>query len=172
MLVRRTALERAGGVGSIRGRLIDDCALAERIKRNGPIWLGLAEKVRSLRAHDGLRGIWRMVARTAFTQLNQSALALIGTVVGMALLYLTPPAVTLAGAAIGETAAALSGLAAWLLMAVAYRPTSRLYGQPGWLALLLPLAALLFTLMTVDSARRHWRKRGGSWKGRSYKFPI
>ncbi len=172
MLVRRTALERAGGVGSIRGRLIDDCALAERIKRSGPIWLGLAEKVHSLRAHDRLQGIWKMVARTAFAQLNQSTLALIGTVIGMALLYLTPPAVTLAGAAIGETAAALSGLAAWLLMAVAYRPTSRLYGQPGWLVLLLPLAALLFTLMTVDSARRHWRKRGGSWKGRSYKFPF
>ena len=57
-------------------------------------------------------------------------------------------------------------------MAIAYRPTLRLYGQSGWLALLLPLAALLFTLMTVDSARRHWCKQGGSWKGRSYKFSI
>ena len=172
MLVRRTALERAGGVGSIRDRLIDDCALAARIKRSGPIWLGLAEKVHSLRSYDRLRGTWKMVARTAFTQLNQSILALIGTVIGMSLLYLAPPAVALAGAAGGETAALLSGLAAWLLMAVAYRPTLRLYGQSGWLALLLPLAALLFTLMTVDSARRHWCKQGGSWKGRSYKFSI
>ncbi len=172
MLVRRTALVQAGGVGSIRDRLIDDCALAERIKRNGPIWLGLAEKVHSLRAYDRLQGVWKMVARTAFTQLNQSTLALVGTVIAMALIYLAPPAVTLAGAAIGEAVATLSGLAAWFLMAIAYRPTLRLYGQSGWLALLLPVAALLFTLMTVDSGRRHWRKQGGSWKGRNYKFPA
>ena len=31
-----------------------------------------------------------------------------------------------------------------------------------------PYAALLYTLMTVDSARRHWRGAGAAWKGRTY----
>jgi hypothetical protein len=53
-------------------------------------------------------------------------------------------------------------------MAFAYRPTLRHYGQPVAMALLLPLAALLLTLMTADSTRRHWRGRGNAWKGRIY----
>ena len=32
MLVRRTALDRIGGLNAIRGRLIDDCSLAGAIK--------------------------------------------------------------------------------------------------------------------------------------------
>ncbi len=36
MLVRRAALERAGGIAAIKGALIDDVALARAIKRGGP----------------------------------------------------------------------------------------------------------------------------------------
>ncbi len=168
MLVRRAALRRAGGVEAIRDRLIDDCALGTRIKRAGPIWLGLTGSVRSLRVHPRLEDTWTMVARTAFEQLGHSAAALVVTVFGMVVLYLVPPAATFAGPAAGDAVAGLAGLTAWSLMAVAYRPTLRLYGQPAWRGLLLPLAALLFTLMTVDSARRHWKGHGGAWKGRSY----
>ncbi len=168
MLVRRAALRRAGGVEAIRDRLIDDSAHGARIKRKGPIWLGLTASVRSLRPHPRLADIWNMVARTAFEQLGHSAAALGGTVFGMAVLYLVPPAAALAGVAAGDAVAGMAGLAAWSLMAVAYRPTLRLYGQPAWWVLLLPLAAVLFTLMTADSARRHWKGHGGAWKGRRY----
>jgi hopene-associated glycosyltransferase HpnB len=41
MLVRPTALRAIGGLGSIRGALIDDCALGAALKTQGPIWLGL-----------------------------------------------------------------------------------------------------------------------------------
>ncbi|WP_156518524.1 hypothetical protein [Phormidesmis priestleyi] len=27
---------------------------------------------------------------------------------------------------------------------------------------------VLYTLMTIDSARRHWQRKGGAWKGRVY----
>ena len=168
MLVSRTALARAGGLEAIRGRLIDDCALARRIKRGGAVWLGLSEGVLSLRAYERLGEIWRMVRRTAFTQLGHSGLALAGTVLGMTVLYLVPPAAVLAGAVIGEVAAGLAGVSAWLLMCIAYRPTLAFYGLPAWRAPLLPAAALFFTLMTVDSACRHWAGRGGAWKGRTY----
>ncbi len=168
MLVSRVALARSGGLEAIRGRLIDDCALARRIKRGGAVWLGLSERVLSLRAYGRLGEIWEMVRRTAFTQLGHSGLALAGTVLGMAGLYLVPPAAVLAGVAIGEAASALAGVSAWLLMCIAYRPTLALYGLPAWRAPLLPAAALFFTLMTVDSACRHWAGQGGAWKGRTY----
>ena len=45
MLVRRDALEAAGGVAAIRASLIDDCALGRAMKRQGPIWLGLTDSV-------------------------------------------------------------------------------------------------------------------------------
>lgn len=160
MLVRRTALERIGGLESIKGRLIDDCSLAARVKEGGAIWLGLAERTRSLRTYESLGKIWRMVARTAFIQLDHSVLALIGTVLAMAVIYLAPPVALFGGHP--------AGVAPWLLMALAYRPTLALYGRPAWEGLLLPLAALLYTLMTLDSARRHWMGKGGGWKGRTY----
>ena len=168
MLVGRTALERSGGIEAIRGRLIDDCALAEIVKKKGPIWLGLTERTRSLRAYENLDDIWNMVARTAFAQLGYSYALLGGTVAVMAVLYLAPPLAALSGLAEGNSGKLAAGLAGWLLMGKAYGPTLALYRQPAWRACLLPLAAGLFTLMTVDSAWRHAQGRGGVWKGRGY----
>lgn len=168
MLVRRTALDKIGGVESIRGALIDDCTLAVRIKENGPIWLGLADETRSLRAYDGLGDIWRMVARTAFVQLDHSALKLAGTVLGMVLIYLAGPLAVGLGALWNDPTALGWGFGAWVLMGVAYTPTLTLYRRSVFEAALLPVAGLLYTLMTLDSARRHWQGRGGAWKGRSY----
>jgi hopene-associated glycosyltransferase HpnB len=167
MLVRRAALDRIGGVAAIKGELIDDCALAKALKKNGPIWLGLAEDSLSLRPYDGLGGLWRMVARTAFTQLRHSSLLLLGTLVGMGVLYVVPPLATVLGLATGS-AAALPGLAAWFLMARCYGPTIALYRRPPPAAVLLPVAAFFYVLMTFDSARAHWLGRGGAWKGRTY----
>ncbi|MAO55242.1 MAG: glycosyl transferase family 2 [Rhodospirillaceae bacterium] len=171
MLVRRKALEDAGGIEAIRGRLIDDCALAALLKARGSIWLGLTRETVSLRRYDDLAEIWRMVARTAYEQLGHSILALLGTLVGMALLYLVPPVAAIWGAIAGEWDLAAAGAAGWGLMVLAYFPTLRLYGRPAWAGLALPLAGLLYTLMTADSARRHWLGRGGGWKGRTYAGP-
>ena len=91
MLVRRDALRAAGGIEAISNALIDDCALGRKLKSVGPIWLGLTDRVRSLRAYPHLGDIRRMVSRSAYDQLHYSPLLLIGTVVGMALVYLVPP---------------------------------------------------------------------------------
>ena len=180
LLLRRDALAAAGGLDAVGGALIDDCALARAIKHSGStsgspggamgprgaIWLGLTTATRSVRPYAGLAGIWRMVARSAFTQLRHSALLLVAAVFGMVVVYLGPPVALIGGAAVGGWPGALLGAAAWLLMAAAYGPTLRLYGQSAVGALLLPVAAVLYTLMMVDSAVRHWRGHGGAWKGR------
>jgi hopene-associated glycosyltransferase HpnB len=169
VLVRRTALERAGGVAAIRGALIDDCWLAQAVKGSGGrIWLGLADTVTSLRPNGGLPGIWAMVARTAYTQLRYSPLLLLGALLGMAFVYLAAPLGVFCWVAGGPADAGLAGLAAWGLMSVAFAPTLRLYRRPVWIAPLLPVAGALYSLMTLSSAWRHWRGRGGQWKGRTY----
>lgn len=165
VLVRRSALEAAGGIAAIRDRVIDDVALAALFKARGArIWLGLSDRVASLRAYRSLGDLWRMVARTAFVQLDYSPLLLAGTVLGMILLYVVPPAAFVAG----DLATTIAGGGAWLVMSFTFGPTVRLYRLPPFWGLLLPVAALLFTLMTVDSARRHWAGRGAAWKGRAY----
>ena len=168
MLVRRTALERIGGLAAIKGEIIDDCALARAIKPGGPIWLGLSTDARSLRPYGGLGGVWRMVARSAFNQLRYSATLLAGCVLGMLCLYVVPPLAVLAGLFGNHALLALLGAAAWAAMAVCYKPTLDLYGRPVLEALLLPVAAIFYVLMTVDSARAYWAGRGGAWKGRTY----
>ena len=167
-LIRFSALQRIEGLQAIRKALIDDCALGAAVKANGPIWLGLSTTIHSLRPYPNLQSIWNMIARSAYTQLNYSPWLLIGTVLGMLLVYLVAPLGVVLGLAWGDPALALTGMAGWLLMALAYWPTLKLYGGNPLLALALPLIALLYTLMTLDSARRHWAGQGGAWKGRVY----
>jgi hopene-associated glycosyltransferase HpnB len=161
MLVRRTALERIGGLARIKGALIDDCALAREVKRRGPIWLGLSQRTRSLRLYPAAGDIWRMIARTAYTQLAYSPALLAATVLGMGVTYLAPPLLVFAGG----TATWLA-LGAWLLMSLALLPMLRLYGRSPLWAPLLPAIALFYLGATLDSARRHYQGIGGEWKGR------
>jgi hypothetical protein len=162
--VRRAALERAGGLDAVRGAVIDDVALARVVKRaGGRIWLGLASFADSVRPYPRLADLWQMVARSAFSQLRYSAWLLIGTVLGLGLVFVVPVA-SLAG---GDLAAALGG-AAWLFMAATFVPILRYYRQPVLFAFTLPFTAVLYLAMTIDSARRHWAGRGAAWKGRTY----
>jgi hopene-associated glycosyltransferase HpnB len=168
MLVRRTVLERAGGMESIHDAIIDDCALAGSIAAaGGRLWLGLDSETRSTRPYGGFRGIWNMVARSAYTQLRYSPWLLAGCLLGMALVYIVPPVALFGGWWFGPLAA-LFGLLAYLLMGIAYGPTLKLYGCPRIVAALLPLAGLFYTAMTIGSAWRHWKGVGGGWKGRVY----
>ncbi|MCF3129169.1 glycosyltransferase [Streptomyces olivochromogenes] len=172
VLVRADTAVRARIPDAIRHAVIDDVALARAVKGGGGhIWLGLAERVDSVRPYPRLHDLWRMVSRSAYAQLRHNPLLLLGTVAGLALVYLVPPAAVLAGAATGSTAAAVAGAAAWLVMTATYVPMLRYYRQPPWLAPLLPFTAFLYLLMTVDSAVQHYRGRGAAWKGRTYARP-
>jgi len=174
VLVRREALEAIGGLASIRAALIDDCALAARIKHGPPqrrIELVLGDETAhatSLRDNRAFGSIRDMIARTAFVQLDHSALKLAGTLLGMGLVYLVGPLSLLAWPWHGSATAAGFGAATWALMALAFAPTLRLYDQPVWHGLALPLAGALYSWFTLVSAVRHWQGTGGQWKGRTY----
>jgi hopene-associated glycosyltransferase HpnB len=163
MLVRRDVLREAGGLAAIRGALIDDCSLAKLLKARGPIWIGLTERVHSIRAYPTLADIRRMVSRTAYAQLDYSPLLLAGTIAGLALVYLAPVALAIFAGGIPQ----FLGLFVWLLMALAFRPTLRLYGLSAFRGLLLPAIAAVYMAFTLDSAYQHARGRGGMWKGRA-----
>ncbi|MBN9619244.1 MAG: glycosyl transferase family 2, partial [Actinobacteria bacterium] len=139
-------------------------ALARRLGARGPIWLGLGDDLRSVRPYPRLADLWRMVARSAYTQLRHSPALLTGTVLGLLVVYVLP--VGLVVAAPFAPGPAVLGAAGWLLMTTTYLPMLRWYGVGWWRAPLLPGVALLYTAMTLDSARRHYAGRGAEWKGR------
>jgi len=169
VLLDDALLVRIGGLERISGELIDDCSLADAVKRDGGrLWLGLTSRSRSVRPYIGLAPIWSMVARTAYTQLRYSPSLLAGTVAGMLLLYVAPVAAVALAVARRQPALTRAGLVAWGVMSAAYAPTVRLYRLPRWRALTLPLAGVLYTAMTIDSALRHIRGEGGPWKGRTF----
>lgn len=163
VLLKREALERIGGLATIRGEVIDDCALARAVKRSGvSIWMGVTRNSRSLRAYTSFGEIRDLIARTAFTQLGYSTLVLVGTLLGMLLTYLAPVIFTFSAPPVLWRLS----LAAWALMAITYLPTLRFYGlSPLW-APALPVAAAFYSYATWLSAVRYWLGRGGQWKGR------
>lgn len=166
VLLRAETAERARIPDAIRHAVIDDVALARAVKGGGGhIWLGLAERVDSVRPYPRLHDLWRMVSRSAYAQLRHNPLLLAGTVAGLALVYLVPPVAVVAGPAGGDTVTAVVGGLAWLVMTGTYVPMLRYYRQPLWLAPLLPFTAFLYLLMTIDSAVRHYR--GAARPGRA-----
>jgi hopene-associated glycosyltransferase HpnB len=169
VLLRRESLDKSGGLEAVSGKLIDDCAVAAAIKRNGgQLWLGLSDGSKSLRTAESLGPLWAMVRRTAYTQLRYSPALLIFTVAAMSLIFLAPPALALTYPAHNNGLAALVGLTCWIAMAFSYGPTLKDYGRNPWESFLLPLSSALYAAMTVDSALAHGRHRGGQWKGRHY----
>jgi hopene-associated glycosyltransferase HpnB len=162
MLVRPQALQAAGGIAAIRGALIDDCTLGVALKRQGPVWLGLTERVVSARPYDHLEDIRRMVARSAYAQLGYSPLMLAGCILGMALTYLAAPALAFVGSGVAQAL----GASAFALMIISYQPILRFYRRSPLWGLALPVIALAYMAFTLDSAYQHVRGRGGLWKGR------
>ena len=164
ILLRRNVLAPVRGIASIRGEVIDDCALARAVKKNGGrIWMGLTRTSMSLRSYETFAEIRDLIARTAFTQLHYSFLRLIATLAGLFVTYLLAwmafftlddPGWLLASTAIS-------------IMTATYGTAVRFYGLPWIWALTLPFAAIFYGYATCVSAVRYWLGRGGQWKGRA-----
>jgi hopene-associated glycosyltransferase HpnB len=162
MLVRREALQAAGGIEVIRGSLIDDCAMARILKKQGPIRLSLSERVISIRPYSTMDEIRQMVVRSAYAQLRYSPLLLAVALAGLTFVFVVP----VLAALFGHGAAQIFGLLTWVVMAAAFQPTLRFYAlSPLW-GPILPAIALVYMAFTLESAYQSVRGRGGLWKGR------
>jgi hopene-associated glycosyltransferase HpnB len=164
ILLRREALARIGGIAAIKSALIDDVTLAAAIKQSGPIYLGHSGLAQSIRPYPDAADIWRMITRTAFTQLRHSAAVLLVTLIGLTLVWLVPAYQVI----FGHGWHFLAGLAAYALAAISYMPTLARYRQNRLWALALPLIALFYMAATLASAINHWRGTGAVWKNRAY----
>jgi hypothetical protein len=165
ILLETRLIEEIGGFKAIRNELIDDCALAKRVKSLGyRTWISLTHSVRSLRSYENLAGIWNMVARTAFCQLRYSAMLLGGTTAIMLTVFWLP----IAGLFFPTASAKIISACTLAALILSYLPTLKFYGLSGGWAVALPLIAALYLAMTWSSAIRFWVGAGSPWKGRFY----
>jgi hypothetical protein len=118
----------------------------------------------SLRPYTTLSSIWNMVARSAFTQLRYSTILLLLTTAALLFFYWIPVLGLFSSGTIHRLVSAV-GLGA---LAISFWPTLKYYGRNPLWALLLPVMATLYLLMTWTSAIRYWRGRRAEWKGRVY----
>jgi hopene-associated glycosyltransferase HpnB len=166
MLVNREALERAGGIESVRHEIIDDCALARRMKKIGGIWLGLTERAASIRRYPRISDVGRMISRSAYAELRYSPLRLVGTLIGMAFVFAAPAAIALLSTDLVGAEAGLIAATAWIAMVIALQPMLHFYRRSAFWGFALPLAGAIYAAFTLNSAIQYWRGHGGLWKGR------
>jgi hopene-associated glycosyltransferase HpnB len=166
IMVETEVLNAIGAFASLRGELIDDCALARGVKSLGyRTWIGLSHSVRSLRPYESLGVIWNMVARTAFTQLGYSKLILLLCTIIMLASFSIPGI----GLLLPSLSVKLLSTFCLASMVLTYLPTLRFYGISGWWALPMPLIGTLYLAMTWSSAIKHWLGETAEWKGRTYR---
>ncbi|MEI6235938.1 MAG: glycosyltransferase [Planctomycetota bacterium] len=175
VLLSREAWVRLGeSFEPIKSEIIDDVNLARQVKGRGlPIRLSLSRtEVVSLREYPQLADIWKMVRRTAFTELKYSWLRVVGAMAGLALMFVMPIVAILAGT-LGFVLGAPPILAGWAIakgcialaiMGHVYAPAMRFFKLPVLFAFSLPIAGILYGLMTFDSALRHARGLGVQWR--------
>ncbi len=164
VLIETQMLERIGGFERFKDAIIDDCALARAVKRNGGrTWLGLTHSALSRRTMHGLKPIWSMVARSAFAQLQYSTLLLLACIAMLMLAFWVPVL------GVFDPHTRWTACLALATMMATYVPTLRFYGRSPLWALALPVAGTLYLLMTVSSAIRGWHGVRSRWKGRDYR---
>lgn len=164
LLASTAALREVGAFASLHDALIDDCALARRLKSAGrALWLGMSRAVLSRRRYERLGDFWAMVKRTAYTELRYSS-ALLAAVTLLMLVAFAAPLLALAG----EAPARWVGAAALAAMCGVYLPVARFYGLAWPWTISLPVAAVLYLLMTWDSALAYGRGVRAKWKDRRY----
>ena len=178
VLLSKEALEKiGGGLNCIRNEIIDDVNLGRQVKKTGlPIRLSLsAHEVLSLREYPVIADIWKMVTRTAFTELKYSWLRLAGAMLGLGFIFIVPILAVLGGAIglllnhepgyhLPLLAILAHGVMALVWMRLVYTPATLFFKLPTRYAWSLPIAGIIYGLMTLDSALRHARGLGPGWR--------
>ena len=166
ILLETEILKELGGFKSIQNALIDDCSLAKKIKQNGyRTWVGLTHSATSIRHYDKLSIIWKMISRTAYTQLNYSLSLLLLCAILMIITFVIPYVAILQT----QPIIIIIGLVTLCIQTICYFPILRYYSVNRTYVLLLPFAAMFYLLFTLSSAYSYYFNKGAFWKERYYK---
>lgn len=176
-LMKRDALERAGGFASVRAEVLEDMRLAEVLKRAGArAHVQYAPGLVSTRMYTSLSELWESSAKNWFAILRFSVALLLATLAWMFAVTLLPPALAFASAvaiALGSgnelwPRLLVPNALTWALFVALLAIINRRFGVPARYALAAPLGWLLSCAVLVASAYGVLTGRGLVWKGRRF----
>jgi chlorobactene glucosyltransferase len=177
VLIRREAYQRAGGHEAVRGEILEDVALARRVKASGGMLLFLPGAAwAETRMYRTFADMWQGWTKNLYLLYGGRTGRIAAALVEVAFLDVIVPLLFLASCAVfllglGKAWAALA--AAVLFVALVERQGSystklgRLGFEPTLASFLFPGAAL-FTLLLIKSTLAYRLKHGVVWKGRTY----
>jgi chlorobactene glucosyltransferase len=178
ILIRREAYERAGGHEAVRAEILDDVALARRVKSGGGRILFLpGAQWSETRMYRTFREMWEGWTKNLFTLYGGKMKNILGAVMEVLLIVWMPVVALvifvflLRSSADQATLGAALGVGICLPVVVyeqwKYRQAIGRLGFDPRVAKYLYAGAPLFSLLLLNSARAHWMGRV-RWKGRDY----
>jgi len=170
LMIRRDVYERLGGHAAVAGEVLEDVALAERVKNAGNrIWFGSGKGIVQVRMYRSFRAMWEGWQKNLFLLMGGTAES-----TGKELLRAgVPVAITVLGALVTWALAnsMLAGAVVFAIGCAVMVLTSfvelRRNGFAGWLAIYGVAGRLLFAGVLRASYRSHQRGKL-EWKGRAY----
>lgn len=178
MLFRADVYRRIGRHESVRDEIVEDFALARRIKGTGHrLLLVDGSDLVATRMYHSLGEIWEGFSKNAYLEARRHPAGLaIGLLVPWLVVALPPLLFSrvlrwrLRGRSLNRVQRASliqSGAQCALLLWFSLQLTRLLRLRPPW-ALTVPLGLLFFGLVMANSAARVLSGRGVTWKGRRY----
>lgn len=168
LLVRRAALQAAGGWAAVRHEIVDDMAMCRRVKEQGGcVLFADGHRIAACRMYDSGPALWKGFSKNLYEGIGGSLTGLLGVLLLYGLSFVLPfLALPLAAALQAPTwaAAATAGIALNLLTRtiLALR-----HAHAPWAVLLHPVAVLGLLGIAVNS--RRWSQQGRiEWAGRTY----
>lgn len=164
-LVRATAFTGVGGFSRIAMRPDDDIMLGKLLKRNGHRQLlASADGIVRVEWYRTLRELALGFRKNAFAGMDYSALRTAGAALGCVVLCVWP------FIAVGITTGAERGwyVTSAIAQMIAYSGPAVVHRTRPWLALLYPVAAVIFVTILAAAVTRTLRRGGIEWRGTFY----
>lgn len=176
LLFRAEAYRAIGGHESVRDEIVEDFALARRIKGTGyRLVLADGRDLVRTRMYHSAREIWEGFSKNAFAEVRSSPGGAYGALAGLAALVVGPWLLSWEGLRrTRREGGARNRLLLWnglvqvgvtLLLG---RATARWFGLSWWYGLGQPLSGLFLWGILANSTWRTRSGRGVVWKGRTY----
>jgi hypothetical protein len=171
ILLERSLYDRVGGHRAVADRMVDDLALAARVKRAGGLLVpGDGTEVLSLRMYHGARDMWRGWRKNAAFGTEGSATKGLAGGLLLGTLAVAPGLALAGGLGRGDRAAVALGLAGLAAQSGLQRTAGRIVPTRRTLAPTLPLGTLVIAAAAVRGAVDRLSGRGPEWRGRRYPF--
>lgn len=180
ILLRRNPYERVGGHEALKSHMIEDVNLAKRLKADGAsVHCRFTQDLATTRMYEGFSDMWEGLSKNAYAGMEfRPERFWVGLIIGM-LVNVLPP-VYLAGSVIWVCGKPSTLAWTCLLLCIVmnlcivaiHARTIRFLRLPWYHALLMPVSAALYVVISVNSAWQHHFRGGNVWKGRRYERDV